>query len=285
MDVRGHQQYEGWESALAELEGGYKSFLCPSGLSAITASLLAFVNAGDHIMVTDSVYLPTRRFCEDNLSKLGVETTFYDPLIAESIADLIRPNTKLIFTESPGSQTLEIQDIPKISSIARDKGIWLLMDNTWATPLYFKAFSKGIDVSIHAATKYIVGHADAMLGVITTNKEAYPHIKTMHENLGLCPGPEDAYLALRGLRTLDVRLQRHGRSAIEIAKWLKQQPEVSQVLHPALDDDPGNKIWQRDFLGSTGLFFGYFKNQSKRENRCYAKSPKAFWVRLVLGRI
>ncbi len=251
---KGTPTVRGLETALAELEGGYKSFLTPSGLAAITASLLAFVSAGDHILMVDSVYLPTRRFCSTVLAKLGVETTYYDPLIGSDIKSLIQDNTKLVFVEAPGSQTFEMQDIPAIAKEAHEKGALVLMDNTWGTPLYYKAFEKGVDVSIHAATKYIVGHADAMLGVITANEETSDQIQSMHEALGLCPGPEDAYLGLRGLRTLAVRLKQHWNSGLEIARWFQSRPEVSRVLHPALPSDPGYELWQRDFTGAAGLF-------------------------------
>lgn len=261
---KGTPTVRGLEVALAELEGGHQSFLTPSGLSAITTALMAFVEAGDHILVTDSVYLPTRRFCSKVLSKLGIETTYYDPLIGEGIADLIQDNTKLIFTESPGSQTFEMQDIPAITKVAKSRDVLVLMDNTWATPLFFKPFQHGVDVSIHAATKYIVGHADAMLGVITANEKTVARIKSMHETLGLCPGPEDAYLGLRGLRTLFVRLQQHWKSGLEVANWLKNRPEVSRVIHPALPDDAGYQLWKRDFTGAAGLFAVILKDVPKQ---------------------
>lgn len=244
----------GLAQALAGLEGGHQTFLTSSGLSAVTASLLAFIEAGSHILVTDSVYQPARRFCDQVLTRLGVEVTYYDPLTGARIGALFRANTRLVLTESPGSQTFEVQDIPAIAAAARERGIWVLMDNTWATPLYFKPFSHGVDVSIQAATKYIVGHADAMLGAITASERASPHIKTMHENLGLCPGPEDCYLGLRGLRTLAVRLERHWRSGLAMAEWLAARPEVARVLHPALPGDPGHALWRRDFTGASGLF-------------------------------
>ena len=244
----------GLETAVAELEGGYRSCLAPSGLAAITCALLAFVHAGDHILVTDSVYAPTRRFCDRTLSALGVETTYYDPVVGPGIANLFRENTRLVFTESPGSQTMEMQDIAAIASAARARGIIVILDNTWASPLYFKPFAHGVDVSIQAATKYIVGHADAMLGVATTNQTHWRAVKDAHTNLGLCPGPEDAYLALRGLRTMGVRLQRHWESGVTMASWLKARPEVLRVMHPALPGDPGHELWQRDFTGAAGLF-------------------------------
>jgi cysteine-S-conjugate beta-lyase len=242
------------EEAIAELEGGTRTLLTPSGLSAIATSLLAFVSAGDEILVSDSVYRPTRRFCDHVLARLGVKTTYYDPLVGGGIKKLLGDKTKVIFAESPGSQTFEVQDIPAIASAAHQAGAMLIMDNTWATPLYFKPFSHGVDVSIQAATKYIVGHADAMLGAITANDKTARVIEKAHEDLGLCPGPEDAYLGLRGLRTLGVRLARHQQSALELAHWLDSRPEVERVLHPGLPSDPGHGLWKRDFTGASGLF-------------------------------
>ena len=242
------------QTALAELEGGHATLLTPSGLSAISATLLSFVSSGDHILVSDSVYRPTRRFCENVLKRLGVATTYYDPLIGGGIAKLLTDKTKLVFTESPGSQTFEVQDIPAIAEAAHKRGAVVIMDNTWATPLYFKPFSHGVDVSIHAATKYIVGHADAMLGAITTNKAMRSAVARTHDELGLCPGPEDVYLGLRGLRSLSVRLARHQASGLEMAEWLAGRPEVARVIHPARPGDPGHALWRRDFTGASGLF-------------------------------
>ncbi len=242
------------EEALAELDGGHRTLLTPSGLSAIAATLLAFVSGGDEVLVSDSVYQPTRRFCDHVLKRLGVKTTYYDPLIGGAIKELLNERTKVVFTESPGSQSFEVQDIPAIVSAAHEAGAVVIMDNTWATPLFFKPFAHGVDVSIQAATKYIVGHADAMLGAITASKEAARAVEASHTDLGLCPGPEDAYLGLRGLRTLAVRLARHQQSALELANWLGSRPEVARVLHPALPSDPGHALWKRDFTGASGLF-------------------------------
>jgi cystathionine beta-lyase len=242
------------EEAIAELEGGARTLLAPSGLSAIATALLAFVVAGDEVLVSDSVYRPTRRFCDHVLKRLGVKTTFYDPLIGSSIKKLLGDKTKVVFAESPGSQTFEVQDIPAIAKAAHEAGAVLIMDNTWATPLYFAPFRHGVDVSIQAATKYIVGHADAMLGAITASEKIARAVEKTYEDLGLCPGPEDAYLGLRGLRTLGVRLARHQQSALELARWLKARPEVDRVLHPGLPSDPGHALWARDFTGASGLF-------------------------------
>ena len=254
---------ESLQDAIAELEGGFRTLLTPSGLSAIATTLLALLSAGDHVLVSDSVYRPTRRFCDTMLKRLGIETTYYDPLIGAGIADLIRDNTRAIFTESPGSQTFEVQDIPAISAAAHARGIRVVLDNTWATPLFFKPFDHGADVSIQAATKYIVGHADAMLGAITANEATWPKLAAAHDELGLCPGPEDVYLGLRGLRSLSARLERHQRSALNIARWLAERPEVSRALHPALPSDPGHALWQRDFTGASGLFAIVLKPVSK----------------------
>jgi cystathionine beta-lyase len=242
------------EEAIAELEGGHRTWLTPSGLSAIATALIAFVSAGDEVLVSDSVYRPTRRFCDHVLSRLGVKTTYYDPLIGAGIDTLISDKTRVVFTESPGSQTFEVQDIPAIAKAAHAKGAVVILDNTWATPLYFKPFAHGVDVSVQAATKYIVGHADAMLGAITATEAATRAVEKAHEDLGLCPGPEDTYLGLRGLRSLGVRLDRHQQSGLEMARWLSARPDVARVIHPALPSDPGHALWARDFTGASGLF-------------------------------
>jgi cystathionine beta-lyase len=242
------------EEAIAELEGGHRTLMTPSGLSAIATSLLAFLAAGDELLIVDSVYRPARRFCDNVLARLGVTVTYYDPLIGAGIAKLITNKTKVVFTESPGSQTFEVQDIPAIAKVAHDAGAVVILDNTWATPLYFKPFAHGADVSIQAATKYIGGHADIMLGAITMSERTATAIAKTHEDLGLCVGPEDVYLGLRGLRSLGVRLDRHQRSGIELARWLAGRPEVARVIHPALSGDAGHKLWARDFTGASGLF-------------------------------
>jgi cystathionine beta-lyase len=240
--------------AIAELEGGHATLLTPSGLSAIATTFLSLLSPGDHVLVSDSVYRPTRRFCDNVLSRLGVEVAYYDPLVGAGIKSLLKPNTKVVFAESPGSQTFEVQDIPAISAVAHAAGALVVLDNTWATPLFFKPFAHGADVSIQAATKYIVGHADAMLGAITVNEAVWPTLARTHDELGLCAGPEDVYLALRGLRSLGVRLARHQASALTVAEWLAKRPEVARVIYPALTSDPGHAIWKRDFTGSSGLF-------------------------------
>ena len=252
------------QEALAALEGAERCLLSSSGLCAIATVLLAFVSCGDHLLISDSVYAPTRRFCEQVLKRLGVEITYYDPLIGAGIKELLRPCTKLVFTESPGSQTFEMQDVPVIAEAAHKAGALVAIDNTWATPLYFKPFAYGADISIHAATKYIVGHADAMLGVVNAvGAETIAKLDACHIAAGLCPGPEDVFLALRGLRTLGVRLARHQASARILAEWLAGRPEVARVLYPALPTDPGHAIWKRDFTGASGLFSIVLKPMSK----------------------
>ncbi len=253
---RGTPTSEALEDALRAIEGPGCAGVClvPSGAAAVSTALLSVVSAGDHILITDSVYRPTRLFADTILKKLGVETSYYDPLAGAGIAKLIRPNTRAVFVEAPGSQSFEMQDIPAIAQAAHTANATVLMDNTWGTPLFFRAFEKGVDISIQAGTKYIGGHSDLMLGTISANETAYPKLKETVATLGLCVGPDDIYLALRGLRTLAVRLERHQKSALEIARWLANRPEVLKVMHPALESDPGHAIWRRDFLGACGLF-------------------------------
>jgi cysteine-S-conjugate beta-lyase len=242
------------ETAVAAIEGGYRGVLVPSGLAAVTTALLGVVGPGDHLLMVDTVYGPTRGFCDGMLKRLGVETTYYDPSLGAGVAELMRPNTKAVYVESPGSLTFEVQDIPAIAAAAHQAGAVVLMDNTWGTPLYFKAFAHGVDVSIHAGTKYIVGHSDAMLGVINTTEPLFLKVRETAADLGMVVGPDDVYLALRGLRTLSVRLERHQRSALTIAAWLQTHPAVAQVLYPALPGAPTHDLWRRDFTGASGLF-------------------------------
>ncbi|HEY7552944.1 MAG TPA: cystathionine beta-lyase [Hyphomicrobiaceae bacterium] len=251
---RGTPTSEALEGAIAQLEGGARAWLAPSGAAAIATALFCFAKAGDHILVADTVYQPTRRICDGPMQRFGVETTYYDPTVGAGIAGLMRPNTALVYAESPGSLTFEVQDIPALAAAAHAGGALLAMDNTWASPLYFKPFEHGIDISIQAGTKYIVGHADAMLGAITVAEPLAHRLVVEAGGLGICAGTEEMYLGLRGLRTLDVRLERHWLSGVEIARWLEQRPEVARVLHPALPSHPQHELWKRDFLGACGLF-------------------------------
>ncbi|MDP9138362.1 MAG: cystathionine beta-lyase [Pseudomonadota bacterium] len=251
---RGTPTSEALEQAIACIEGGARTWLAPSGAAAISTVLLSFLKAGDHVLVTDSVYLPTRKMCDGVLKRFGVETTYYDPTIGAGIAGLMRSNTTLVFTESPGSLTFEVQDIPAIAAVARERGALVVLDNTWGTPLYFKPFTHGVDISIQAATKYIVGHADAMLGSITVGETLAQRLVAEAGNLGICAGTEEMFLGLRGIRTMGVRLERHWQSGVEIARWLEQRPEVARVIHPALPSHPQHELWKRDFLGAAGLF-------------------------------
>lgn len=251
---RGNPTTEALQNAITALEGSDGTLLTPSGLSAISIALVSLVGAGDHLLMVDTAYRPTRRLCDTILSRLGVETTYYDPLVGAGIAHLIRPNTRAIFLEAPGSQSFEMQDIPAITAVARERGVFTLIDNTWATPLFFKPHAFGVDVSIQAGTKYLGGHADLNLGTISAIGRALKAIHATHGDMGICVSPDDAALGSRGLRTLAVRLQRHQRSGLEVARWLAASPHVSRVLHPALESDPGHAIWKRDFTGACGLF-------------------------------
>ncbi len=243
-----------FEEAVASLEGADQAIAMPSGLAAVAGSLLSFLRTGDHLLMTDSVYGPVRSLCDTTLKGLGIETTYYDPLIGAAIAELIRPATRVIYLESPGSLTFEVQDIPAIAAAARQAGCLTMMDNSWATPLFCKPLALGVDISIHAATKYIVGHSDAMMGLVLCREHHYRQLKTVMHGLGYCAAPDDCYLALRGLRTLGVRLVRHQETGLLLASWLQGRPEVARVLHPGMPGDPGHALWRRDFGGSSGLF-------------------------------
>jgi cystathionine beta-lyase len=246
---------EAFDDMISTVEGGYNTVSMSSGLAALTSSLLAFLSTGDHVLITDSIYGPVRRFADVHLKRLGIEVEYYDPLIGGGIAELIKPNTRIVFTESPGSLTFEIQDIPAISEAAHAAGALVFMDNTWASPVFCKPFELGVDISIHACTKYITGHSDAMLGCATAaNEELYLALKTFCVHQGICAGTEELFLGLRGMRTISVRLERHMKTGIELASWLAARPEVDRVLHPALPDDPGHELWKRDFSGASGLF-------------------------------
>jgi cystathionine beta-lyase len=235
-------------------EGSAGTIAVPSGLAAVTVPLLAFLSAGDHILLVDTIYFPTRRFADTMLKRLGVEVEYYEPEIGADIAKLVKPNTRVIFTESPGSNTYEIQDIPAITAVAREHGIITMLDNTWATPLLFKPLDHGVDISIHAATKYPGGHSDILLGTVSANEKCWEQLYNTYLTLGTCAGPDDVYQGLRGLRTMGLRLKHHEASALEIARWLEGRPGVVKVLHPGLESHPGHAIFKRDFSGSSGTF-------------------------------
>ena len=251
---RGTPTIEALEATMSEMEGAEGSVLCPSGLSAVSTALLSVLRAGDHLLMADNVYDPARNVATGILQRMGVETTFFAPEIGAGIATLFKPNTRAVYLESPGSLTFEVSDIPAIAAAAHKVGASVLMDNTWATPLFFQPLKHGVDLSIQAATKYIGGHADVMLGYVAANQAHAARLADTHGTLGLYASGDDCFLALRGLRTLPTRLARHQASGIALATWLAARPEVARVLHPALPTDPGHALWKRDFSGACGLF-------------------------------
>jgi cystathionine beta-lyase len=252
--TRGTPTTDALTDAVNELEGSAGTIVVPSGLAAVTVPLLSFLGAGDHLLIVDSVYGPTRHFADKMLTRLGVEVEYYEPRIGAGIAALLKANTKVVFTESPGSNTFEVQDIPAIAKAAKAGGAIVMMDNTWATPLFFRPLDHGVDVSIHAATKYPAGHSDVLIGTASANEACWPALHEGFLAMGTCAGPDDAYQMLRGLRTMGVRLERHQRSALEIAAWLEEQKGVARVLHPGLASHPDHALWKRDFSGSSGIF-------------------------------
>src|SRR5580692_4509181 len=273
------------QEALMALEGPQCAGvgIAPSGLSAITTTLLAVLKAGDHLLVCDNVYRPSRNFCNGLLARYGIETSYFDPLIGAGIGALVKPNTKAVLVEAPGSQSFEMPDIPAIASAAHARGVLVIDDNTWATPLYHRSLEQGVDISMQAATKYIGGHSDIMFGTISANAKAWPLISEAIQLLGVCAGPDDVFLALRGLRTLAVRLAQHYRSGLEMARWLAARPEVVSVLHPALENHPGHAIWKRDFTGASGLFGVVLKPTSKASVDALLDSLKLFGMGFSWG--
>jgi cysteine-S-conjugate beta-lyase len=266
------------EEAVAKMEGGHDAVALPSGLAAVTAALCTFAQNGDHVLIADSVYGPTRQFCDKRLSRFGVTIEYYDPLIGGSIRNLIRSNTKAIFCEAPGSLTFEMQDIPAISHEAHKRDIPLLADTTWGTPYFFRSIEHGVDVSIHAGTKYIVGHSDVMLGLIVTNERYWLPIRKTVADFGFCVSPDDCYLALRGFRTIGVRMKQQMANAIKVAQWLEKRAEVSRVLFPALESDPGYAIWKRDFEGAASLFSFELNPVSKKQVATFVNALKLFGI-------
>ncbi|HEY0223073.1 MAG TPA: cystathionine beta-lyase [Pseudolabrys sp.] len=282
---RGTPTMEALENALTELEGKDCAgvALLPSGLAAISIALLSVAGSGDHILVTDNAYRPTRNFCEGALKRMGVETTYYDPLIGADIVKLFKQNTRAVFVEAPGSQSFEMQDVPAIAEAAHAKGAIVMMDNTWATPLYFRAFEKGVDLSIQAGTKYIGGHSDVMFGCVSANARTLDALKDTVYTMGLCVGPDDMNLALRGLRTLGVRLPRHYQSGLQVARWLDGRPEVARVLHPALESNLGHALWKRDFSGASGLFSIVLKPMGEKAVHAFMNELQLFGMGFSWG--
>lgn len=274
--LRGTPTTDALARAIDELEGSAGTIILPSGLAAVCLPLLAFLSAGDHALIVDSVYGPTRHFANTMLKRLGVEVEYYDPLIGADIARLMRSNTKVVFTESPGSNTFEVQDIPAIAEAAHAGGAIVMMDNTWATPLFFRPLEHGVDISIHATTKYPAGHSDVLSGTVSANEACWERLHDAFITLGVCAGPDDAYQVLRGLRTMGVRLARHQESALAIARWLEGQPGVAQVLHPGLESHPGHAIWKRDFSGSSGIFSIVLAQGGEEEAHAFLNALELF---------
>jgi cystathionine beta-lyase len=241
-------------SAWTDLTGGAGTVLVPSGLAAIAVSLMTALSAGDHLLITDSVYSPSRSFANKTLKRMGIETSYYDPAIGAGIEALMRDNTKAVLTESPGSETFEIQDVPAIAEVAHGRGACVIMDNTWATPLFFSPHAHGVDLAVDAGTKYLSGHADLLLGLVSANEAWFRRLYRCVDLMAILPGGDDVFLALRGLRSMELRLREAERQGLALAHWLSDRPEVLRVVHPALPDHPGHALWKRDFTGSSGLF-------------------------------
>jgi cysteine-S-conjugate beta-lyase len=273
------------QQALMALEGPECAGvgLAPSGAAAISTALLAVLKSGDHLLVCDNAYQPTRNFCNGLLARYGVETTYFDPLIGAGIAGLLKPNTRAVLIEAPGSQTFEMPDVRTIAAAVHAHGAIMIDDNTWATPFFHRSLEQGIDISVQAATKYIGGHSDIMFGTISANARTWPAITEAIRLLGICAGPDDVFLAIRGLRTLAIRLAQHHRAGLEMAQWLASRPEVLRVLHPALESDPGHAIWKRDFTGASGLFSIVLKPAAQKAVDAMLDSLKLFGMGFSWG--
>lgn len=274
--TRGTPTTDALTSAIDSLEGSAGTIVVPSGLAAVTIPLLAFLSAGDHVLIVDSVYHPTRNFADTMLRRLGVEVEYYDPAIGAGIDRLMTPATRVVFTESPGSNTFEMQDIPAIAKAAKARGAVVMMDNTWATPLYFRPLEHGVDISIHAATKYPAGHSDVLLGTVSANEACWKQLHDAHIAMGCCAAPDDVYQVLRGLRTMGVRLERHEQNALEVARWLEGQKGVARVLHPGLESHPGHTLWKRDFSGASGIFSVVLSGGGERQAHAFLDALEVF---------
>ncbi|WP_336057288.1 cystathionine beta-lyase [Nitratireductor sp. CH_MIT9313-5] len=274
--TRGTPTSDALGAAIDALEGSAGTVAVPSGLAAVVVPMLAFLSAGDHVLIVDSVYFPTRRFADTMLKRMGVEVEYYEPELGADIASRMKANTKVVFTESPGSNTFEMQDIPAIVEAAHAGGAVVMMDNTWATPLFFKPLEHGVDISIHAATKYPAGHSDVLSGTVSANEKCWERLYDTYLTLGVCAGPDDVYQVLRGLRTMGVRLERHQQSALEIAQWLEGRDDVARVLHPALPSHPGHEIWKRDFSGASGIFSIVLNGGGKEQAHAFLDALEIF---------
>ena len=275
---RGTPTSDALESAVSELEGAEGAVLCPSGLSAVATAILSCVAAGDRILIVDSVYSPVRHFADTVLKRMGVEVVYYDPALADDIEPLCTRNTKAVYLESPGSLTFEMQDVGAIAVVAHRHKATVLFDNTWATPVFFRPLDHGADLSIMAGTKYLAGHSDLMLGTVAANGIALKHLRDTHGAMGTHVGPDDIYLALRGLRTLGVRLPRHQQSAMIVAEWLASRPEVARVLYPPLPSDPGHALWRRDMSGGSGLLGAVLKGWSEHQAKTFVDALELFGI-------
>ncbi|SEG16910.1 cystathionine beta-lyase [Vibrio hangzhouensis] len=273
---RGTNTHFAFQDAMTEIEGGTGCALYPCGTAAISNAILSFVETGDHILMVDTCYEPTRDFCDSIMKKMGVETTYYDPMIGEGIRELIQPNTKILFLESPGSITMEVQDVPGMAKIAHEHDVIVMLDNTWGAGVNFSPFEHGVDISIQAATKYIVGHSDVMLGTAVTHEKYWDQLREQSYLMGQCVSPDDAYLGLRGIRTLDVRLRQHAENSLKVAEWLASRPEVDHVRHPALATCPGSEYFHRDFTGGNGLFSFILKTSCPKATTALLDGMKHF---------